>query len=51
MTPEEYRGFLLGNVLKYLSRLGKKGPALEDARKARQYLDWLIEAHGAEQPE
>lgn len=44
MTSEEYRGFLLGNVIKYTSRCGKKGSAAQDARKARQYLDWLIEA-------
>ena len=32
-------GFHLGNVVKYLSRAGKKGNALEDLRKARWYLD------------
>lgn len=43
MTPEEYRGFLRGNVMKYLWRLGKKGAALPDAKKADEYLGWLIE--------
>jgi hypothetical protein len=43
LSDEEYRGFLLGNTLKYLSRLGKKGDALEDACKAAVYLKWLIE--------
>jgi len=32
-------GFNLGNCLKYISRVGKKGDALTDLRKARWYLD------------
>ena len=32
-------GFCLGNVVKYISRAGKKGSALEDLKKARWYLD------------
>ena len=36
--------FNLGNVVKYVSRAGRKGDALEDLRKARQYLDFEIEA-------
>jgi hypothetical protein len=32
-------GFHLGNVVKYLSRAGKKGDALDDLKKARWYLD------------
>lgn len=35
--------FLTGNVIKYVARAGRKGDALEDLRKARQYLDWAIE--------
>jgi hypothetical protein len=31
-----------GNVLKYLLRAGKKGPALPDLIKARNYLDRVI---------
>jgi hypothetical protein len=31
--------FCLGNVIKYISRAGKKGGALEDLKKARWYLD------------
>jgi hypothetical protein len=42
LTPEEYRGFLLGNALKYLSRAGRKGDALEDYRKGAWYLERLI---------
>ena len=32
-------GFCLGNTVKYISRAGKKGSALEDLKKARWYLD------------
>lgn len=35
--------FYLGNVVKYVSRAGRKGSALEDLRKAQQYLEWEIE--------
>jgi Protein of unknwon function (DUF3310) len=31
--------FHLGNVVKYISRAGKKGDVLEDLKKARWYLD------------
>lgn len=34
-------GFLEGNVIKYVSRYKHKN-GVEDLRKARQYLDWLI---------
>lgn len=39
----ESRDFLLGNTLKYLWRAGKKGPALEDLKKAQWYLSRAIE--------
>ena len=35
-------GFLLGNCVKYISRLGKKGDILEDARKAQWYLNRFV---------
>lgn len=35
----------LGNVVKYVSRAGKKGDALHDLKKARWYLDRAIEKH------
>jgi hypothetical protein len=34
---------LLWNVVKYISRSGKKGPRLDDLRKAKWYLDKRIE--------
>lgn len=42
LTPGEYRGFLKGNAIKYLWREENKG-GIEDLRKARWYLDRLIE--------
>lgn len=42
MTKEEFVGFLKGNAIKYLARANLKGGA-EDIRKARHYLDKLIE--------
>lgn len=42
LAPEEYRGYLRGNVLKYIWRCRLKG-GVEDLCKARAYLDWLIE--------
>lgn len=43
LTPEEFAGFCKGNALKYISRAGKKGNAAEDLRKARWYLDRLLD--------
>jgi hypothetical protein len=34
--------FHLGNVIKYISRAGKKGNELEDLKKARWYLERKI---------
>lgn len=42
VPPAELRGFLRGNVLKYISRFDKKN-GVEDLRKCRHYLDMLIE--------
>lgn len=35
--------FLSGNVVKYVSRAGRKGDRLTDLLKAKKYLDWAIE--------
>lgn len=37
-----FLGFYEGNIIKYILRANKKN-GLEDYKKARQYLDWLIE--------
>jgi hypothetical protein len=42
MTPEQFKGFLWGNVIKYVARWQDKG-GVEDLRKARHYMDKLIE--------
>jgi hypothetical protein len=36
-------GFNLGNVIKYISRAGKKGSRLDDLKKAQWYLTREIE--------
>lgn len=41
MSPEEFRGYLRGCAIKYLAR--DKGKRVEDYKKARHYLDKLIE--------
>lgn len=40
LTPEEFRGFLKGNAIKYLSRAEQKGGA-EDYAKASWYTAML----------
>lgn len=42
LTPEQYKGYLYGNVLKYMWRWPDKN-GLEDLRKAKHYLEWLID--------
>jgi hypothetical protein len=42
MSPEAFEGFLLGNVIKYVSRYKKKN-GREDLRKAQHYLEKMLE--------
>jgi len=49
MSPVEYRGYLKGNVLKYLWRYDYKGKALQDLAKANWYLLRLMAAVEAEE--
>ena len=42
LTDEEYVGYCIGNVLKYVSRYKHKN-GKEDLDKAKVYLDWAIE--------
>lgn len=44
LSPEEFRGFLKGNAIKYLCRAGHKGDPARDAEKAQIYAGWLVEA-------
>lgn len=43
MTPDEFQGYCMGNILKYVSRHKHKN-GVEDLRKAQVYLGWLIES-------
>lgn len=43
MGPEAFAGYLKGSVTKYLWRYEKKGKPLEDLKKARWFLDRLIQ--------
>ena len=43
LTPEEFRGYLKGNVLKYASRMGNKGSMQLDAGKAAWYSNRIVE--------
>ncbi len=45
LTPEEFRGFLKGNVIKYAMRQGKKD-GTDDAGKAQHYAQKLAEVLG-----
>lgn len=47
MTDDMYEGFLLGNIIKYLSRYNYKNGS-EDLEKAQKYLEWLT-IHVAQQ--
>ena len=37
-SQEEFKGFMVGNAMKYLTRLGKKDDELQDLDKAIEYL-------------
>jgi hypothetical protein len=43
MSPQEYRGYLKGNALKYLWRYNYKGKPQQDLNKAQWYLNKLLE--------
>ena len=55
LTTDQFKGFLPGNVLKYVGRYNLQGlhkGGLKDLRKAMDYLDWLIDAerdHGLQE--
>ena len=43
LSDSEFKGFLKGNVMKYMYRKGDKGDALEDLNKACWYAKKLME--------
>ena len=43
LTPEQFKGFCLGNAIKYTLRANFKGAFAADADKAADYTMWLSE--------
>ena len=43
LTPEGFTDYCCGNVLKYISRWRKKD-GIQDLKKAKVYLEWMIDA-------
>lgn len=43
LTPEEYRGYLKGVIIKYIWRSELKGEPIQDILKAEFYLKRLIQ--------
>lgn len=43
MSEEQFKGYLRGCAMKYLWRFDNKGSPVEDLRKAKWYLEKLIE--------
>lgn len=43
MSPEEFIGYLKGNIIKYNSRSEHKGSPIEDLKKALWYQTKLVE--------
>jgi hypothetical protein len=41
LTPEEFRGYLKGNIIKYRDRAPYKGQTEQDYEKAVRYWEWL----------
>ena len=44
LSNEGFRGYMLGNVMKYITRQEYKGRRLEDLKKAHWYLTRLIKS-------
>ena len=48
LTPEQFLGYCIGNVIKYSCRINHKGQPVRDAEKVAQYFEWIqetMEAH------
>lgn len=41
MSQEAFMGFLRGNIIKYVSRLGKKDDVAKETMKILRYAEWL----------
>lgn len=44
MSATSFEDFCKGNIMKYLWRYRLHGTPLSDLKKARDYLDWMIES-------
>lgn len=44
MTHDEFVGFLKGNIIKYVCRLGKKDDLEKEVAKIKRYAEWLERA-------
>lgn len=42
LTPEQYKGYLIGNIYKYSGRCQYKGEYQKDVVKLAQYTNWLL---------
>ena len=49
LGDDEYRGFLRGNAIKYLCRVGKKDESVQELKKVKWYVEKLIEACGGQE--
>ena len=43
LTPEQYKGYLLGNCIKYSGRLNFKEDSEKDSKKLAEYSAWLFD--------
>ena len=50
LTPEQYTGYLLGNVIKYACRLNFKGSQTRDSEKLANYSKWVESASTDDTP-
>ena len=44
MQPSEFIGFLKGNIIKYIARMGKKDDPAKEVAKIKRYAEWLEKA-------
>lgn len=50
LTPEQYKGYLLGNIYKYSGRCQYKGEYQKDIIKLAQYTNWLLKEEDGSHP-
>lgn len=50
LSPEQYKGYLLGNIYKYSGRCQYKGEYQKDIIKLGQYTNWLLKEENESNP-